>query len=51
MKKKNWLLTLVMPLLLLLGLAMPTETVQVAELQNVVTGLGIWDVGNGRLAT
>lgn len=48
--KKLWLYILT-PLLVLLGSAALTNTVQAKELQNVITDVGIWDVDNGKLMT
>ena len=44
MKKKKWLLTLLMPLLMLFGLNAFSETVQAKELTNVITDVKVWAV-------
>ena len=44
--KKLWLYILT-PLLVLLGSAALTNTVQAKELQNVITNIQVWDVDNG----
>lgn len=46
--KKLWLYILT-PLLVLLGSAALTNTVQAKELQNVITNVQVWDVDNGKL--
>ncbi|ORJ33408.1 adhesin [Streptococcus oralis subsp. tigurinus] len=46
--KKLWLYILT-PLLVLLGSAVLTNTVQAKELQNVITNVQVWDVDNGKL--
>ena len=45
--KKLWLYILT-PLLVLLGSAALTNTVQAQELKNVITKVGIWEVDNGK---
>ncbi|ORO34081.1 Spy0128 family protein, partial [Streptococcus oralis] len=48
--KKLWLYILT-PLLVLLGSAALTNTVQAQELKNVITKVGIWETDNGKFVT